>query len=129
MRKLLKVLTSIIVLLGIVFVCGIFYLSRGLDKGQNVKINGLDLSDVHDGIYYGAYESGRWSNKVAVTVNNNRITNIEITDDVTFVKPEVSELLFSRVIEAQDTDVDAVSGATVTCKAYLKAIENALSGQ
>jgi len=34
-----------------------------------------------------------------------------------------------RVIEAQSTDIDAVSGATVTSKAYLKAIENALGDE
>lgn len=85
------------------------------------------MSDIHDGVYHGAYKAGRWSNKVAVTVNNKRITNIEILDDVTFAKPEVSDALFSKVIDAQDTDVDAVSGATATCRAYLKSIENALN--
>jgi uncharacterized protein with FMN-binding domain len=30
------------------------------------------------------------------------------------------------VLEAQNTAVDSVAGATVTSKAYLKAIENAL---
>lgn len=88
---------------------------------------GLVMSDIHDGVYHGAYKAGRWSNKVAVTVNNKRITNIEIVDDVTFAKPEVSDALFSKVIDAQDTDVDAVSGATATCRAYLKSIENALN--
>lgn len=129
MRKLLKVLFAVIALIVLVFTGGIFYLNKGLETGQNVAINGLDMSDVHDGVYYGTYKSGRWSNKVAVTVSDKRITNIEILDDVTFAKPEVSELLFSKVIEAQDTDVEAVSGATVTCKAYLKSIESALNNQ
>jgi uncharacterized protein with FMN-binding domain len=34
--------------------------------------------------------------------------------------------LFDRVIEAQSLQVDAISGATLTSKAYLKAVENAL---
>lgn len=129
MGKLLKVLFVVIVLFVFVFAGGIFYLNRGLETGKNVIINGLDMSGIHDGVYYGTYKSGRWSNEVAVTVSSKRITKIEIVDDVTFAKPEVSELLFSKVIEAQDTDVDAVSGATVTCKAYLKSIENALNDQ
>jgi uncharacterized protein with FMN-binding domain len=39
----------------------------------------------------------------------------------------VSEELFQRVIAQQTTQVDAVSGSTVTSRAYLKAIENALT--
>ena len=116
-----------IILLVLVFAGGMIYLSIGLKAGQNVVLSGLDMSNVHDGVYYGSYKAGRWSNKVAVTVDNGRITSIEILDDVTFVKPEVSDELFFRVIEAQSTDIDAVSGATVTSKAYLKSIENALS--
>ncbi len=36
--------------------------------------------------------------------------------------------VFRRVLESQDTQIDAVTGATVTSKAYLKAIEAALIG-
>jgi uncharacterized protein with FMN-binding domain len=60
-------------------------------------------------------------------VENHKITKIDIVKDVTFSKPDVSEELFMRVMESQDTRVDAVTGATVTSKAYLKAIENALN--
>lgn len=45
---------------------------------------------------------------------------------VGFPKPEVTEELIGRVLEEQSTKIDAVSGSTVTCKAYLKSIENAL---
>jgi len=44
-------------------------------------------------------------------------------------KLERGEKKFNKVIEAQNTIVDAVSGATVTTKAYLKAIESALNNQ
>lgn len=126
MGLMLKVLFGVIILIVLVFAGGMFYLNKGLKAGQNVVLNGLVMSDIRDGVYHGIYKAGRWSNKVAVTVNNKRITNIEIVDDVTFAKPEVSDELFSKVIEAQNTDVDVVSGATVTSKAYLKSIENAL---
>ena len=43
------------------------------------------------------------------------------------VKPETVQKLKDEVIAAQRTDVDTVSGATATSKAYLKAVENALS--
>lgn len=110
-----------------VFGGGLLYLSRGLEAGLNVKINGIDQSALNDGVYTGKYEFGRWSNEVKVVVENYKITAIEIVDDVTFPLPSMAKELFNRVIQAQNTTVDAVTEATVTSKAYLKAIENALN--
>lgn len=129
MRKILKGLLVVFILIVLIFAGGILYINMGLETGLNVEINGLDMSDVRDGVYNGSYTAGRWSNKIAVTVDDKRITDIEIVDDVTFAKPEVSDELFLRVIKAQNTDIDAVSGSTVTCKAYLKSIENALNNK
>ncbi|NLJ39781.1 MAG: FMN-binding protein [Candidatus Atribacteria bacterium] len=39
---------------------------------------------------------------------------------------ELSKKLFDQIIQKQSLQVDTVSNATVTCNAYLKAIENAL---
>lgn len=39
---------------------------------------------------------------------------------------EIAENIINKVIESQSIDIDVVSGTTVTSKAYLKAIENAL---
>ncbi len=36
------------------------------------------------------------------------------------------ERLYARVIQAQSLQVDTISGATLTSKAYLQAVENAL---
>lgn len=110
-----------------VFASGIFYLSRGLNEVSNIKINGINISDIDDGIYSGRYNAGRWSNQLDVTINDHKITEINIENDVTFVKRDVSDELFNKVIEAQNTEVDAVSQATVISKAYLKSIENALN--
>ena len=93
----------------------------------NVSVNGIDLSDTPDGSYVGTYEHGRWTNTVSVRVESGRVIEINIVDDVFGGDTiDCSDEIFSRVIESQNTQVDAVSGATVTSKAYLKAIENAL---
>ena len=127
MKAILKIIIPIIFVFILVFASGIFYLSRGLNKVSNIKINGINISDINDGIYSGKYNAGRWSNQLNVTVKGHKITEINIEDDVTFVKRDVSDELFNKVIEAQNTEVDAVSQATVTSKAYLKSIENALN--
>ncbi len=129
MKPLFKIITTILIVFILVVVSGIFYLSRGLNDGISVNVNGINISDLDDGIFSGEYRAGRWTNKLNVTVKGQKITEINIEDDVTFVKPDVSDELFNKVIEAQDTKVDAISQATVTSKAYLKSIENALNNQ
>lgn len=125
--KVLKIIGLILLLLVIVSASGVFYLSRGLEEGVNVVINPVNLSEIKDGVYNGRNDFGRWTNELNVTVANNKITNIEIVKDVKIVSPELSTKLFQNVIEEQNIDVDVLSGGTVTSKAYLKSIENALN--
>ncbi|WP_322379236.1 FMN-binding protein [Clostridium perfringens] len=127
MKTFFKILMSLILLFLLIFVGGIFYLSRGLNEVMSISLNGIDISKLDDGKYTGEYDHGRWTNKLDITVKNNKITEILIKDDVTFSKPSVSDELFNKVIETQSTKIDAISGATVTSKAYLKSIENVLN--
>ncbi|MDZ5017025.1 FMN-binding protein, partial [Clostridium perfringens] len=122
MKTFFKILMSLILLFLLIFVGGIFYLSRGLNEVISISLNGIDISKLDDGKYTGEYDHGRWTNKLDITVKNNKITEILIKDDVTFSKLGVSEELFNKVIETQSTKIDAISGATVTSKAYLKSI-------
>ncbi len=103
-------------------------ITNGLSEGQNAVLSGIDLSGVSDGDYTGSYEHGRWTNTVSVHVKAGEITGIDIVKDVAAAGiTDCSGEVFRRVMESQDTQIDAVSGATVTSKAYLKAIEDALS--
>ena len=129
MKKFFKILITIIVLIGIIMAGGVFFMSKGLEAGKNVVINGLNVSTVKDGVYNGKYQAGRWSNEVKVTVRDKKITDIKIVDDVKFVDAKVRDNLFKEVIQKQDTKVNVVSGATVTTKAYLKSIENAFTNK
>lgn len=129
MKLFLKIVLTAVFILALVIGSGVFYITRGLDTGADLVIGGADLNTLGDSEYKGAYESGRFSNEVSVTVKDHKITGIELVKDVTFSKPEVYETLFNRVMEKQSIEVDTVSGATVTSKAYLKAIENALTGR
>ncbi|HHV60819.1 MAG TPA: FMN-binding protein [Clostridiaceae bacterium] len=127
MKLVLKILAVVALVVVAVFAGGVFFINRGLDEGSKVVINRVDLSLVEDGTYNGKYQAGRFSNEVSVTVQNHKITGISILKDVLFKKDEVTKELFERVMEKQNTDVDVISGATVTCKAYLKSVEDALS--
>lgn len=128
MKSVFKVLGIVVIVFILVAAGGIFYMTLGLEEGQDISIDGVNKEGLSEGIFVGEYKFGRWSNRIQVTIDNGKIVDLKILDDVTFVSEEVSEELFTRVIEKQNTDVDVVSGATVTSKAYLKAIENAVSG-
>lgn len=126
MKMFLKIGTTIGILFVLIIVGGVFFLTNGLGKGSKLAINNINTSDIKDGVYTGKYTGGRWSNELLLTVKDHKITYIKVMKDVAIPKQEVTEELIARVIKDQRIDVDTVSGATVTSKAYLKAIENAL---
>ena len=103
---------------------GLFAITRGLTEGKNVEINNVDISKLADGTYSGQYSKGRWNSEVEVTVKDNKIEGIKLLSDPLI--PDVSKELSKEIIEKQKVKVDVVSGATVSSKAYLKSVENAL---
>ena len=127
MKKAMTVILSILGVLVVVGAGGVFYITNGLEAGENLAINPVDLTAIEDGTYAGVYQAGRWSNEVAVSVADHQIANIAVVKTVTIDDPEMTSTIINNVIKNQSTTVDTVSGATVTSKAYLKSIENALT--
>ena len=127
MKKAMIVILSILGVLVVVGAGGVFYITNGLEAGENLAINPVDLTAIEDGTYAGVYQAGRWSNEVAVSVTDHQIANIAVVKTVTIDDPEMTSTIINNVIKNQSTTVDTVSGATVTSKAYLKSIENALT--
>ena len=127
MKKAMIVILSILGVLVVVGAGGVFYITNGLEAGENLAINPVDLTAIEDGTYAGVYQAGRWSNEVAVSVADHQIANIAVVKTVTIDDPELTSTIINNVIKNQSTTVDTVSGATVTSTAYLKSIENALT--
>jgi uncharacterized protein with FMN-binding domain len=127
MKKNFKIAVSILIVLLLIALIGVFFISRGLKSGMNLVINDVNLSSLSDGMYNGKYNAGRWTNEMNVTIKDHKIIKIDVVKDVSFSIPEVTEAIISKVLEKQNTNIDVISGSTVTSKAYLKAIENALS--
>ncbi len=125
-KKLKTIITAIVIIIGIILFV-LFYLTRGLQEGQNIEVNEIDLSYLEDdGFYTGKFNFGRWSNEAKVTVKDKKIIDIEFPDDITLSQDEAREEIINRIIDEQKVKVDVVSGATVTSKAYMKSIEDAL---
>lgn len=126
MKKIVKILLGIIgvIVLGISVMS--FILMNGMNTAQALELNQIDLTQIDDGKYVGTYETTRWSNKVEVVIENHEIKEITIVKDVMIALEGLSDRLFKSVIDNQSIEVDIETGSTITSKAYLKAIENAL---
>lgn len=126
MKLLIKIMLCVVLVFVLVGAGGIFYLSRGLEAGNHLVVNNVDLSTLSDGTYTGTYKAGRWTNEVSIKIKDHQMAQITLVKDVVFSKPDVADQLLQTVMQAQTLNVDVITGSTVTCKAYLKAIENAL---
>ena len=91
----------------------------------DTKVENVDLKKVTDGTYNGQHSAGETRAIVAVDVKSHEMTDIEILKHECW-KGKKAEVIVEDVIEKQSLGVDIVSGATVSSKVILKAIENAL---
>jgi uncharacterized protein with FMN-binding domain len=127
--KVLIVTGCVLLVLILVGAGGFIWITSGLSRYKKMPIGKVELSKVKDGSYTGSFNGGRWSNTVQVTVKDHKITSVKIVKDVQFADDAKTRQLFDRVVEAQTPQVDAISGSTVTSKAFLKSIENALNAK
>ena len=81
-----------------------------------------------DGVYRGSYSVSRTLVRVIldVTVRNERLSDIKIIEHMGSSIGKKAEKITGRIIAQQSLNVDVVSGATISSKAILKAVENAL---
>lgn len=99
-----------------------------IERVHNTPINDVDLSTVEDGVYEGAFGYYGTDYGVKVTVEDNKITNIEvISTEAEDPYAKTAEDVIPRIIEEQKITVDATTGATTTSMAFQKAVELALT--
>jgi len=93
---------------------------------DDLVINDVDISKIPDGTYTGTHDFKIVAADVSVEVRDGRIVSIDILRHTTS-RGSLGEAVVDAVLEKQSLDVDAVTGATASSKAILKAIENALT--
>lgn len=120
----------IIVFFAILLIIGGGFASMFLtaENPDNVVINEVDLKNVADGTYEGSYSLAPIDITLKVTIKDHKYDAIEILEDSSF-KKGTADSVCKNVVEKQTLLVDAVSGATASSKAALKAIEEALLGK
>lgn len=135
MNKLSK--KSITILLSLVLitvsVINVSAFGRGHKSSSQYTIpEGFDFSyfELNDGVYQGEAVGFRPGLFVEVTVENQKISNIEVIKH-SEVGPQFYmrpiDVIPDEIVKEQSTKVDAVSGATATSSAIMSAVEDALS--
>jgi uncharacterized protein with FMN-binding domain len=105
------------------------------ELARRMDLRDVDLKLVPDGAYEASYTiappppamAANKSVRVRVTVTGGKYSNIEILKPPRIGENKTFEALIARVVETQSLSIDAVSAATITSAAVLKAIQNAVS--
>ena len=95
---------------------------------DSVELTSVDLAQIEDGVYRGEFGEFLVSVTLDVTVEDHKITGIEIIEQNSGPGYEAHEVI-DRIIQAQSPDVDAVTGATGSSKCIMIAVHNALQIQ
>ena len=101
------------------------YLKTLVNDVNSITVSNLNMANITDGIYVGEYSITPVYVEVEVSVTEHKITNIKIIEHENGVGGK-AEKIVDNVISRQSLEVGAVSGATVSSKCIIKAIENAL---
>lgn len=121
---------AVVVVVGAAGAFGWSKLSKEHKEARSLSLKAFDFGKLKDGTFHGAYAGGmyKWrANECDVTVANGKVTGIELAGSKDpGAKNAQRDVLYDRVIQAQSLQVDTISGATLTSKAYLQAVENAL---
>jgi uncharacterized protein with FMN-binding domain len=130
-RKL--VLGMVIALVSLLIIAGLIggiYAWRFLEVANALTVEDVDMSRVPDGTYEGSYSVFHVKAAVKVEVADGRVVSIAFTDSGKMSEEAQQEIsdIFDEVISSQSLDVDITSGASVSKKVSLKAVEEALSG-
>ena len=121
--KILLVIPAVLALL-IITMCAVIVI-RMNSQVKSFDRSEVDVSQVKDGIYEGRSETDMVKVDVRVTVSNGDISDIEIVRHECG-KGKIANVIVEDMIQKDDVEVDAVSGATFSSEVIKDAVRNAL---
>jgi uncharacterized protein with FMN-binding domain len=116
---------------------GFFFTGAGRREINDLIIGSVDFKKLRDGIFTGEYigvKDHLRDTTVEVTVKDGEVSNVRVVKGAVDKNGKPVELthgktvddLYKSVLSSKSLSVDVVSGATLTSKTHLKALENAL---
>lgn len=121
-NRIIVVLFGIII---IIFVSFAVIFNQITEKANAILISDVDLSVIPDGQYIGEYSIFPVYAKVEVTVKKHNFIEINILKHNNGLGSG-AESIKEDIEREQRLNIDTISGATVSSKCILKAVENAI---
>ena len=123
LKVCLGVVGAIVGIIVVMVVVMIVNMGKAGKKVENVPV--VELSEVKDGSYEGEAETPLVKVKLSVNVKDHKITDIKLIKHQNG-KGKPAEKNISKMIEQNTSEVDAVSGATMSSKVISAAVRQAL---
>jgi uncharacterized protein with FMN-binding domain len=120
--KTMKFITRIIILL---VLTSMLAGCAAIKEAKETQITMPDIEGKDNGVYRGEYKINPVQVVVDVEIINGNIKEIRIIEHICGLGKK-AEKIIDEVVNSQSLQVDTVTGATVSSKVILKAIENAL---
>ncbi|EHL07392.1 FMN-binding domain protein [Desulfitobacterium hafniense DP7] len=100
----------------------------GQTEDAGSKKGTADTVSYKDGTYEGVGQGIHGEVKVSVTVAGGKLSEVKVIEhqETEGVGSVAAEILPGKILEAQGTEVETVSGATVTSAAIMDGVEKAL---
>lgn len=118
-------LVSVVIIGALYFAWYLYDVNSYKKAVADITVSDINLSNIPNGVYDGAYDVGYIAAKVEVVVNNGTIEKITLLEHKN-EKGASAEVITANMIKEQKIDVDTISSATNSSKVIKKAVENAL---
>jgi len=110
-----------------VFIAGLYLVVLFLACSTAPMIGGpVQSKKLKDGIFEGSYKHGPNSATVRITIQDQMIQEVELVEHDAWKGHKVDDILPERIVAAQSTRVDAVSGATNSSHVIMNAVQKAV---
>ncbi|MBI4777095.1 MAG: FMN-binding protein [Deltaproteobacteria bacterium] len=103
-----------------------FILSACAGAQKTIRLGPVDPNSLSDGVFRGASRVGPVIAEVDVTVLNGAVIRIDVIRHVNMLGGAANPTIPHRIVSAQSTEVDVVSGATGSSIAIMQAVQDAL---
>ena len=128
MRKGMKIFLIVLSVFVAFILIGVVAGTQNMKEVRTYHLPEIDMATIEDGQYEGSCDIGRWALRVIVTVKDHEITQILIPGDQMPILPdEFIVELNNEIVAQKEPNFDAVTGATISSKAYMIAITDALT--
>ena len=126
MKKAIRILivTAGVFALFLITICAVLVIKMN-SQVKSFDKSAVDVSQVKDGVYEGHSETELVKVDVKVTVSNGDISDIEILRHECG-KGKIANVIVEDMVEKDDVEVDAVSGATFSSEVIKDAVRSAL---